>query len=50
MSDAPASAPGRPPARRGGAARRVLFGLGVVLCVIAVLVGLLYLNRRAATR
>jgi hypothetical protein len=30
--------------------RRALFGLGVVLCVVAVLVGLLYLNRRAATR
>ena len=58
MSDAPESVPesapvaasARPPARRGGAARRVLFGLGVALCVLAVLVGLLYLNRRAATR
>lgn len=50
MSDTPATAPARPPARRGGAARRVLFGLGIALCVLAVLVGLLYLNRRAATR
>jgi len=54
MSDAPESAPGgvpaRRPARRDGTARRVLFGLGIALCVIAVLVGLLYLNRRAATR
>lgn len=45
-----ATAPVRPPSRRGGAARRVLVGLGVVLCVVAVLAGLLYLNRRAATR
>jgi hypothetical protein len=36
--------------QRGGVARRVLVGLGVALCVVAVLVGLLYLNRRAATR
>lgn len=50
MSEAPVIEPVRPPARRGGAARRVLFGLGVTLCVLAVLVGLLYLNRRAATR
>lgn len=45
-----ATAPVRPPARRGGAARRVLIGLGVALCVLLVLVALLYLNRRAATR
>lgn len=50
MSDAPVSAPARPPERRGGTARRVLFGLGVVLCVLLVLAALLYLNRRAVTR
>ncbi|GAA0870391.1 YdbH domain-containing protein [Brevundimonas basaltis] len=50
MSDTPAIAPAPPPARRGGTARRILFGLGVALCVLAVLAGLLYLNRRAATR
>lgn len=50
MSEAPVPGSVRPPRRRGGIARRVLFGAGVVLCVLAVLVGLLYLNRRAATR
>ncbi|MDI6624049.1 MAG: C4-dicarboxylate ABC transporter, partial [Brevundimonas sp.] len=49
MSDA-APAPVRPPARRGRVARRVLIGLGAALCIVLVLVALLYLNRRAATR
>ena len=49
MSDV-APAPVRPAARRGRVARRVLLGLGVVLCVLLVLTALLYLNRRAATR
>lgn len=49
MSDA-APAPVRPPARRGRVARRVLIGLGAALCILLVLVALLYLNRRAATR
>lgn len=42
-------APAPPPGRRG-AGRRVLLGLGVALCVLLLLFGLLYLNRRAATR
>ena len=49
MSDA-APAPVRPPVRRGRVARRVLIGLGAALCILLVLVALLYLNRRAATR
>jgi len=49
MSD-DAPAPVRPPARRNRTGRRVLIGLGVVLCVLLVLTALLYLNRRAATR
>ena len=47
MSDAPVSAPARPPERRGGAARRVLFGLGVVLCVL--LVAMAVVGFKAAT-
>lgn len=39
----------RPPAPRGGA-RRLLLVLGVAACILLVLIGLLYLNRRAATR
>ncbi|MBW8304543.1 MAG: C4-dicarboxylate ABC transporter, partial [Brevundimonas sp.] len=49
MSD-DAPTPVRLPSRRGRVARRVLLGLGAVLCVLLVLVALLYVNRRAATR
>lgn len=52
MSEAAVEVPGprpRPP-RWSGAGRRVLLGLAVALCVLLVLAGLLYLNRRAATR
>ena len=52
MSDVPVPdpAPGprrRPPARGG---RRLLLAVGVAACILLVLIGLLYLNRRAATR
>ena len=55
MSDDTASpAPGRSPrpaARRaGGILRRLLVVAGVVLCVLAVIVALTWLNRRAVTR
>ncbi len=53
MSDAviPESepAPRRSPPRRCGG-RRLLLVLGVAACILLVLIGLLYLNRRAATR
>src|SRR5690606_42127894 len=53
MSDAviPESepAPRRSPRRRG-AGRRLLLALGVAACTLLILIGLLYLNRRAATR
>ena len=49
MSDA-APAPARPPRRRNPAGQGVLVGFGVILCILLVLVGLLYLNRRAAAR
>ena len=48
MTDAVASAP-RPP-RRGRAGRTLLLAAGVLACVLLVLIALLYLNRRAATR
>ena len=51
MSDAvvPDTRPApRPPVRRGG--RRLLLAAGVIACILLVLIGLLYLNRRAATR
>lgn len=45
----PEPARGRPaPPRRGP--RRLLLVLGVAACVLLLLIGLLYLNRRAATR
>jgi len=57
MSDAAPAATGPEPTparaprpRRSGSGRRILIGLAVALCVLLVLVGLLYLNRRAATR
>lgn len=51
MTDAVApSAPIRPSPRRGGPGRRLLLAAGVLVCVLLVLVALLYLNRRAATR
>jgi hypothetical protein len=46
-----AAAPAPPPVRRGrSAARRLLLAAGVLICTLLVLAGLLYLNRRAATR
>ncbi|HYD28313.1 intermembrane phospholipid transport protein YdbH family protein [Brevundimonas sp.] len=52
MTDATApAAPLPPPVRRGGGAgRRLLLAAGVLVCILLVLAGLLYLNRRAATR
>ncbi|MFN3932711.1 MAG: YdbH domain-containing protein [Brevundimonas sp.] len=50
MTDAPASRPGRPSSRRSGGARRLWLALGALVCILIVLAGLLYLNRRAATR
>ena len=50
MSEAAAPAPVRAPAPKGRGPRRLLLGFGVALCVLVVLAGLLYLNRRAATR
>lgn len=47
---APPPAPPSPPRRRGRAGRRLLLAAGVLVCVLLVLAGLLYLNRRAATR
>ena len=49
MNDA-AVAPPRPSGWRTLAGRRVLVAFGVILCILLVLVGLLYLNRRAAAR
>ncbi len=51
MTEAPASSPGRAPTpHRIGGPRRLWLGLGAALCILIVLAGLLYLNRRAATR
>jgi len=51
MTEAPASPPDRAPARRRAAGpRRLWLGLGAGVCILVVLAGLLYLNRRAATR
>ena len=47
---APAAPPPSPPRRQRSAARRLLLATGVLVCVLLVLAGLLYLNRRAATR
>ena len=49
MTDAAAPAP-RPSSRGPGAGRRLLLAAGVLACVLLVLIALLYLNRRAATR
>ncbi|MBU2417128.1 MAG: C4-dicarboxylate ABC transporter, partial [Alphaproteobacteria bacterium] len=50
MTDAPASRPGRASYRRDGAVRRLWLAFGAFVCILIVLAGLLYLNRRAATR
>ena len=49
MTDAPASRPGRLSSRQPGP-RRLWIGVAAVVCILLVLAGLLYLNRRAATR
>jgi hypothetical protein len=54
MSDTaspPSGSPPRPAARRaGGVLRRLLMVAGVILCLLAILVALAWLNRRAVTR
>ncbi|HYC97858.1 intermembrane phospholipid transport protein YdbH family protein [Brevundimonas sp.] len=50
MTDAAATAASPPPRRGRRAGRRLLLAAGVLVCVLLVLAGLLYLNRRAATR
>ncbi len=51
MTDADTPVATQPPVRRGRSlARRLLIAAGVVLCVLLVLIGLLYVNRRAAAR
>lgn len=54
MSDTaspPSGSPPRPAARRvGGVVRRLLLVAGVILCVLAIIVALTWLNRRAVTR
>lgn len=44
----PSPRPAKP--RRGGGGRRLLLVAGVLVCVLLVLAGLLYLNRRVAAR
>ncbi|HYC68621.1 intermembrane phospholipid transport protein YdbH family protein [Brevundimonas sp.] len=47
---APATPPPSAAGRRSRTGRRLLLAAGVLVCVLLVLAGLLYLNRRAATR
>ncbi|MDY6922830.1 MAG: YdbH domain-containing protein [Pseudomonadota bacterium] len=50
MTEAPVPPPSRTAARGSGRAGRLWVGVGAVVCILLVLAGLLYLNRRAATR